>query len=132
VEYVVDQTWVDFQWNWSEELNWIECAGTGVTVHGMTTFYFLVNGISGMYVGWMPDYFGRRNTVMYAVGASLLVQLVYMGDRFHPMRYFCYFCLALCNVKNGCSYVWAFELTGAKNKVFMTTVMMSSIARLYL
>lgn len=39
------------------------------------------------------------------------------------MRYICFFLLALCNVKNGCSYVWAFEMAGAQNKVFVTTMM---------
>jgi len=39
------------------------------------------------------------------------------------MRYVCFFCLALCNVKNGCSYVWAFELVGSKHKLFVTTIM---------
>lgn len=37
-------------------------------------------------------------------------------------RYLCFFMLALCNVKNGCSYVWAFEIAGSKNKAFITTV----------
>ncbi len=38
------------------------------------------------------------------------------------MRYVCFFALALTNVKNGCSYVWAFESAGSKNKMFVTTV----------
>jgi hypothetical protein len=38
------------------------------------------------------------------------------------MRFLCFLGLALCNVKNGCSYVWAFELCGMKHKLFVTTV----------
>lgn len=45
-----------------------------------------------------------------------------MFDKSHMMRYVCFFALALTNVKNGCSYVWAFESAGSKNKMFVTTV----------
>jgi hypothetical protein len=45
-----------------------------------------------------------------------------MFDKSHMMRYVCFFSLALTNVKNGCSYVWAFETAGVKNKMFVTTV----------
>jgi MFS family permease len=89
----------------------------------MVSLYLFTNGISGMYVGWIPDFYGRRTTILYSLGASLLIQLVYIFDQSHLMRYICFFLFALCNVKNGCSYVWAFEMAGAQNKVFVTTVM---------
>lgn len=76
-----------------------------------------------MFVGWIPDAFGRKKTVLYSMGASLLIQVIFVLCQNHEFRYICYFCLAMCNVKNGCSYVWAFELAGAKNKMFVTTVM---------
>jgi len=85
------------------------------------TLYLLTNAIQGMYVGWIPDYYGRRKTVMTAFAASLMIQLMFMFNKHHLMRALCFFCLALCNVKNGCTYVWAFELAGLKHKMFVTT-----------
>lgn len=35
-------------------------------------------------------------------------------------RVICYIGLALCNVKNGCAFAWLFEMSGAKNKPFVT------------
>ena len=75
-----------------------------------------------MYVGWIPDWYGRRKTVLYTFAASLSIQLMFMFNKHHLMRAFCFFLLALCNVKNGCTYVWAFELAGLKHKMFVTTV----------
>jgi MFS family permease len=37
----------------------------------MVSCYFLSNGIVGFYVGWIPDYFGRKTTVLYALGTTL-------------------------------------------------------------
>ena len=39
------------------------------------------------------------------------------------VRALCFFLFALTNVKNGCCYVWAFEVCGNSNKLFVTTVM---------
>lgn len=123
VDYEIDKSFVWYFWNWYAELRWIECTNVDVTVQAMASLYFLTNGISGMYVGWMPDFYGRKTTILYSLGASLLVQAVFMFNQSHMMRYICFFLLALCNVKNGCAYVWAFEMAGAPNKVFVTTIM---------
>ena len=39
----------------------------------MIGMYLLVNGVSGMYVGWMPDFYGRKATILYALAASLFI-----------------------------------------------------------
>jgi MFS family permease len=46
----------------------------------MVSLYLLTNGISGMYVGWMPDFYGRKATIVYSLGASLLIQFVFIFD----------------------------------------------------
>lgn len=123
VDYEINKRFVWYHWNWYQELHWIECTNVDITVQAMMGVYLLTNGVSGMYVGWIPDFYGRKTTIVRSLGASLLIQLVFMFDKSHLMRYICFFALALCNVKNGCSYVWAYEQSGAKNKMFVTVVM---------
>lgn len=81
--------------------------------------YFGTNGLSGMYVGWMPDFYGRRKTLLYSLAGCLLFQFLLLIGPFYWFRIFCYVCLALCNVKNGCSYAYLFETSGASNKLFV-------------
>ena len=73
MEHIINKEFVWYHWNWYEELNWIECTNVDITVQSMIGMYLLVNGVSGMYVGWMPDFYGRKATILYALAASLLI-----------------------------------------------------------
>lgn len=123
MNYTIDKNFIFYDHNWYEELYWMECTHVGWKVQNMMTLYLLTNGIQGTFVGWIPDWYGRRKTVMYTFGASLCIQIVFIFNQDHLMRTLCFFCLALCNVKNGCAYVWAFESAGVKHKMFVTTIM---------
>jgi MFS family permease len=85
--------------------------------------YGFVNGVAGLYVGWLPDFYGRKTTILAAGGAALLIQLVFMLTRSPVVRYLCIFLFAITNVKNGCCYVLALEMTDAGHKAFVTTTM---------
>lgn len=82
----------------------------------MISSYFLTNGVSGLYVGWVPDFYGRRQTLIYSLGASLSFQMLLVFHQNYYTRIIAYIGMALCNVKNGCAFAWLFEMSGAKNK----------------
>ena len=88
----------------------------------MISIYLFTNGISGMYVGWIPDAYGRKKTLLWSFGGSLLFQLRMVVFPNYWIRNLCYFGLAMMNVKNGCAFAWLFETSGTKNKQFVSTL----------
>jgi MFS family permease len=110
-------------WNWYAELDLFDCTKVNWAVNTMGTMYGFTNGIAGLYVGWVPDYYGRKTTVLITHGAALVIQLIFMLAHNPLVRYLCIFLFAFTNVKNGCCYVLALEMSDNKHKAFVTTTM---------
>lgn len=73
VDYHIDKTYPFYHWNWYQELRRYDCMPIYWTFRGMSTIYNLTNAVAGLYIGWVPDHYGRKTTVVCALGAQLLV-----------------------------------------------------------
>jgi MFS family permease len=121
IGYEIDTSYKHYWYDWYQEQHWIECTNVGQSVQSMIGVYLFVNAILGFYIGWIPDYYGRKKTLIVSLSMSLAFQVTYAFWHNHAVRWILFACFAMCNVKNGCSYVWAFEIAGPKYKAFVTT-----------
>jgi MFS family permease len=70
--YEIDKNYVFYHWNWYADGHWIECIDTNWKVFAFSAMNGIVSAVSGIYVGWIPDYFGRKATMVWGLASSLL------------------------------------------------------------
>jgi MFS family permease len=120
VDYRVDNQSSAYFENWFVQMD-LMCKNPFM-IGLILSVYLLALGISGMSFAWIPDYCGRKKTVLISFGFSLLFQLLAIFINNFYFRMACFACMGACCIKNGTSYAWLFEMVESRHKPIVCSI----------